>query len=199
MPLIAIPVTNTDDFIWRLVKGCIQLGVIPDINNTINMVPVDHVARCAAFAMVHPLQLSAVSVLQVASRPPVTYNDLLEPLSRYGYRIEKCEYIVWRQKLEQHVLRAQDNALFPLLHFVLDDLPTSTKSAELDDANTKLLLGNEDGPLTATVSNELLGRYLAWLVSVGFLPPPSNTAGASLPEVRSSSGSIKAVGRSGRM
>ena len=38
-------VTNTDDFLWRLVKGCIQLGHIPDIHNAINMVPVDHVAR----------------------------------------------------------------------------------------------------------------------------------------------------------
>ncbi|KAJ3480253.1 hypothetical protein NLJ89_g12292 [Agrocybe chaxingu] len=25
-------VTNTDDFIWRLVKGCVQLGLVPDIN-----------------------------------------------------------------------------------------------------------------------------------------------------------------------
>jgi L-2-aminoadipate reductase len=192
-------VTNTDDFIWRLVKGCVQLGLVPDINNTINMVPVDHVARCAAFATVHPPQLRTVSVLQVASRPPVTYNDLLGPLSWYGYGVEQCEYVVWRQKLEQHVLHSQDNALFPLLHFVLDDLPTSTKSAELDDTNTKLLLSNEEGSPTAAVSSELMGRYLAWLVNAEFLPPPSSTTAAALPEISSFGGSAKAIGRSGRV
>jgi L-aminoadipate-semialdehyde dehydrogenase len=194
-----LTVTNTDDFVWRLVKGCIQLGLIPDINNTINMVPVNHVARCAMLAAVHPLPQNAVSVLQVTSRPPVTYNDLLEPLSRYGYPVEKCEYVVWRQKLEQHVLDAQDNALFPLLHFVLDDLPTSTKSAELDDTNTVSLLDNQEKRQATAVDGELMGRYLSWLVGAAFLPRPSGPAQLALPEISASSAGTKAVGRSGRM
>lgn len=195
--------TNTDDFVWRLVKGCIQLGFTPDINNTINMVPVDHVAHCAALATVHPLKLNITNVLHVTSHPPVTYNDLLEPLSRHGYPVEQCEYIIWRQKLEQYVLDAQDNALFPLLHFVLDDLPSNTKSAELDDTNTKLLLGQETGQetghiTTATVNRELMAKYLAWLVNAGFLPTPSSIAEVALPEVIAC-GNTRAVGRSGRI
>jgi len=38
-------VTNTDDFLWRLVNGCIQLGNVPSISNVVNMCPVDYVAR----------------------------------------------------------------------------------------------------------------------------------------------------------
>lgn len=193
--------TNTDDFIWRLVKGCIQLGLVPDINNTINMVPVDQVARCTALASLRLLSRS-VNVLHITSRPPTTYNELLEPLEKYGYPIEKCDYVTWRQKLEQHVLESQDNALFPLLHFVLDDLPTSTKSAELDDSNTTAILnlaGSEE-KLPLTVDDQLLGRYLSWLVSVGFLPPPSDKiANKRLPEVVTFTNVTKAVGRSGRM
>ncbi|KAF8180379.1 alpha-aminoadipate reductase Lys1p [Pholiota molesta] len=97
-------VTNTDDFIWRMVKGS------------------------------------------------------------YGFPTEPCEYIVWRRRLEQHVMEVGDNALFPLLHFVLDDLPTSTKSPELDDSNTRAL---------STVDDSLMGLYLAWLVAADFLPSPS--------------------------
>jgi L-aminoadipate-semialdehyde dehydrogenase len=41
-------VTNTDDFIWRLVKGCLQLGKVPSISNIINMCSVDYVAKCIA-------------------------------------------------------------------------------------------------------------------------------------------------------
>ena len=68
--------TNTDDFLWRLVKGCIQLGLVPDINNTVNMVPVDHVARCCALAALCPLPgpQSALGVLHVAAAPRPTFN-----------------------------------------------------------------------------------------------------------------------------
>lgn len=33
--------SNTDDFLLRFLKGSVQLGKIPDIENSVNMVPVD--------------------------------------------------------------------------------------------------------------------------------------------------------------
>ncbi|KAJ7432893.1 alpha-aminoadipate reductase Lys1p [Mycena galericulata] len=189
-------VTNTDDFLWRLVKGCVQLGLVPDINNTVNMVPVDHVARCTALAAVAPLSSAPLSVLHITARPLPTYNDLLGPLAQYGFGTVQCEYVVWRRRLEQHVMETQDNALFPLLHFVLDDLPTSTKSPELDDSNTAALLTAQAETPNSTVSEELVGRYLAWLVRAGFLPPPAQASPEKdLPVL--GAGVIKAAGRSG--
>jgi L-aminoadipate-semialdehyde dehydrogenase len=47
-------VTNTDDFIWRLIKGCVQLSQAPRIANVVNMCSVDYVADC---------------VIEVASNP----------------------------------------------------------------------------------------------------------------------------------
>ena len=38
-------VTNADDFIWRLVKGCLQLGQVPIMSNVVNMCSVDYVAN----------------------------------------------------------------------------------------------------------------------------------------------------------
>lgn len=46
-------VSNSDDFLWRLVKGCIQLGKIPRIANVINMCPVDYVAGAVAEIAAH--------------------------------------------------------------------------------------------------------------------------------------------------
>lgn len=197
--LTTFVVTNTDDFIWRLVKGCIQLGFIPEITNTVNMVPVDHVARCIALAAINPQRRAQVAlVYHITSRPTVTYNDLLEPLTKYGYSVQKCDYLIWRQKLEQHVLDSQDNALFPLLHFVLDDLPRSTKSAEIDDTNTRTLLQQENGRLNITVDDGLMGQYLSWLVNVGFLPLPEKVLNP-LPELTKFTSNMKAIGRSGRI
>jgi L-aminoadipate-semialdehyde dehydrogenase len=117
-----------------MVKGCLQLGLIPDINNTVKMTPVDHVALLCSLSSLHPPP-SSISVAQITGHPKIRFNDLLSSLSTYNYPVQTIEYLQWRTKLEQHVLETQDNALFPLLHFVLDDLPTSTKAAELDDRN----------------------------------------------------------------
>jgi L-2-aminoadipate reductase len=189
-------VTNTDDFIWRLVKGCIQLGLVPDINNTVNMVPVDHVASATGAAAVSASQDSAMSVLHMTASPIPSFNDVLSSLSRYGYATEPCEYVIWRRKLEQHVLEVQDNALFPLLHFVLDDLPTSTKAPELNDTNMVKLLQANGLPNHATVDDGLMGKYIAWLVGAGFLPAPTReNPEKQLPFLDAST--VRAVGRSG--
>jgi L-aminoadipate-semialdehyde dehydrogenase len=145
---------------------------VPDINNAINMVPVDH----------------------VTSRPRTRYNDFLLPLGEsYGYKVESTPYLEWRTRLEQHVLEVGDNALFPLLHFVLDDLPTSTKSAELDDSNTRALLQAAGERDAMNVSEDVLGRYLAWLVKAGFLDAPPAGGKKALPEL---AGAAVAMGRS---
>jgi L-2-aminoadipate reductase len=188
-------VTNTDDFIWRLVKGCIQLGLVPDIDNTINMAPVDHVALCITLATVSPHPIAGMTALHVRARPLPTYNAIFSSLPRYGFATEQCEYLVWRRKLEQHVMEVQDNALFPLLHFVLDDLPTSTKSPDLDDSNMCALLRAHDKG-DRTVSDELMAKYLSWLIRVEFLPKPS-LPGTKLLPVLDESSIGKALGRSG--
>lgn len=94
-------------------------------------------------------------------------------------------------------MEVQDNALFPLLHFVLDDLPTSTKAPELNDSNMRALLSPHMQETNRTVDDELMGKYLAWLVNAEFLPPPSlDTAEKKLPQLEFSA-ATKAVGRSG--
>lgn len=197
-------VTNTDDFIWRMVKGCIQLGLIPDINNTVNLCPVDHVALLASLSSISPYgsvvassgsasPSPAFGVAQVTGHPRLRFNDLLSSLRAFGYAVEQVEYLQWRTRLEQHVLETQDNALFPLLHFVLDDLPTSTKAAELDDRAAAALARSVGAREGAGVGDEELGRYLAWLVRAGFLPTPQKEGERRLPVLQG--GVETAIGR----
>ncbi|WVR09299.1 L-aminoadipate-semialdehyde dehydrogenase [Kwoniella sp. DSM 27419] len=188
-------VTNTDDFIWRMVKGCLQLGLIPDINNTLNACPVDHVALLASLSTLSTLPSgeSAFAVAQVTGHPKLRFNDLLGALSTYGYEVNRVEYVQWRSRLEQHVLETQDNALFPLLHFVLDDLPTSTKSAEQDDRNAQSLAGAAGENKTGGVNQDLIGLYLAWLVRAEFLDEPKKAGERALPKLTGAA--MKAIGR----
>ena len=47
-------VTNVDDFLWRLVKGCIQLGKVPVMTNCVNMCSVDYVSAATVQVLATP-------------------------------------------------------------------------------------------------------------------------------------------------
>ncbi|KAH9444427.1 hypothetical protein Pst134EA_031934 [Puccinia striiformis f. sp. tritici] len=169
-------VSNTDDFLWRLVKGCIQIGSILDIHNTINMLPVNHVASCTVLASLEDQE--PLKVYHLTARPLPRFSSFLGTLNHYGYQVIKQDYLTWRISLEQSIMKndPQDNALFPLLHFVLSDLPSSTKSAELDDFNTtKLLAKNHLNDHRNPLPTLSLDHHMTKLISrTGHPEPQSN-------------------------
>lgn len=181
--------SNTDDFLLRMLKGCAELGAFPDITNNVNMTPVDHVARVVVATALHPPQADYLSVAHVTGHPRIKFNEFLGALATYGYEVKCEDYPVWRSSLETFVVEeAKESALFPLLHFVLDNLPQDTKAPELDDQNAVRSL-KADVPLSAVdlsagagVESEQLGIYISYLVKTGFLPAPTG-AGKALPEV----------------
>jgi L-2-aminoadipate reductase len=175
-------VTNTDDFLIRMLKGCIQLGSRPNINNTVNMVPVNHVARTVVACAFHPPSSGGVNVAQITGHPRLRFNQFLAALQTYGYSAKLIDYVPWASMLEHYVASTKDPkdtfALMPLFTFVANDLPSNTRAPELDDANAEAALyvdrewTGEDVSAGAGVTKNTVGMYLAYLVQTGFLPPP---------------------------
>ncbi|KAJ5221624.1 uncharacterized protein N7469_010511 [Penicillium citrinum] len=185
-------VTNTDDFLVRMLRGCIQLNARPNINNSVNMVPCDHVARIVIATAFHPPR-SPVGVAHVTGHPRLRFNQFLGALELYGYDVPQVDYVPWAMSLEQYVNDGQhddkdsQHALMPLYHFVTNDLPANTKAPELDDRNAAAALKADavwsgvDVSAGAGVTEELVGKYASYLVEIGFLPPPTLTGARPLP------------------
>jgi len=171
-------VTNTDDFLIRMLKGCVQLGSRPNINNTVNMVPVDHVARTVVAGAFHPPTSAGVSVAHITGHPRLRFNQYLAALQTYGYDVKLTDYVPWATSLEHYVSTNSDFALMPLYTFVANDLPSNTRAPELDDRNAETALyadrrwTGEDVSEGSGVTKNTIGTYLGYLVAIGFLPAP---------------------------
>lgn len=171
--------TNSDDFLVRMLKGCIQLKARPNINNTVNMVPVDHVARVVVACA---FNCNTMRVAHVTGHPRLRFNQFLATLETYGYSVPLTDYVPWTAALESYVNRHTDSltthALMPLFTFVANDLPSNTRAPELDDSNAEDALyadsewTGEDVSAGSGVTKNLIGLYLAYLVEVGFMPKP---------------------------
>lgn len=199
--------SNTDDFLLRMLKGCVEVGSYPEITNTVNTVPVDHVARVVVASALHPptTPKEKLSVVQVTGHPRIKFNEMLSALNEFGYSIKKAEYREWATALEKYVIDdGKDSALFPLLHFVLGDLPEDTKAPELDDSNAIEVLkadkswnsNGEDYSSGKGVTKQVLATYVSYLIQIGFLPKPEASASFTLPKVSVSEESLNLI-RSG--
>ena len=195
---------NTDDFLLRMLKGCVEVGSYPEITNTVNTVPVDHVARVVVASALHPplAPTEKLSVVQVTGHPRIQFNHMLDALNSFGYNVEKSEYREWAKALEKYVIDdGKDSALFPLLHFVLGDLPEDTKAPELDDRNAVEVLktdklwnsDSEDYSSGKGVTIDVLAAYVSYLIKIGFLPEPKGKATSKLPYVEIKEESLELI------
>lgn len=75
----------------------------------------------------------------------------------------------------------------PLYHFVTGDLPANTKAPELDDKNARAALrsyaewSNDQVKVDNVIDQNLLGKYLRYLIDIEFLPAPTSSTGQALP------------------
>ena len=187
--------TITDDFLIRLLKACVQQGSRPNIQNTINMVPVDTVAAVAVAASLHPAHAST-DLANVNAKPRLTFSQLLTCLEKYGFQVPEISYKEWRDQMDDWVFgdgsaKREEHALMPLANWVLADLPGSTKAPELAienalaalraDGESQVLHGERDTGHEQSqrlcVTEEDVGRYVSFLVVTGFLPAPEPDSG----------------------
>lgn len=186
-------VSNTDDFLIRFCKGCVQLRARPRIINSVNAVPVDHVARVVTAAALNPLP--GVNVVHVTAHPRLRMNEFLSALSYYGYNVPEVDYEDWKVQLEEFVAAGsvekdqEQSALMPLFHMAMSNLPSTTRAPELDDRNAVAVLKADadrwtgvDNSTGEGISREDIGRYLRYLVEIKFLAPPTGR-GRELPPI----------------
>ncbi|GMF62512.1 unnamed protein product [[Candida] boidinii] len=92
--------SNTDDFLLRMLKGCVEVGSYPEITNTVNAVPVDQVARIVVGASLHPPLAAAdpnaeepdkaLPVVHVTGHPRILFKDMVGALASYVLYTHYC-------------------------------------------------------------------------------------------------------------
>ncbi|KAI3319047.1 putative aminoadipate protein [Xylariaceae sp. AK1471] len=191
---IVTGVCNTDDFLIRMLKGCVQLSARPRIVNTVNACPVNHVARLVVASALNPIP-NGVHVIHVTAHPRLRMNEYLSIIEYYGYKAPEVSYDSWKSELETFVSAGtlekdqEQHALMPLFHFCMNDLPANTRAPELDDRNAAAVLKTDAENWTGVdesfgygISRDDVGKYLGYLAKIRFIGPPSEK-GRPLPEI----------------
>jgi phthiocerol/phenolphthiocerol synthesis type-I polyketide synthase E len=176
-------VGNHRDLIWSLLRGCIQLGAGFEMNDPMNMVPVDYVSRSIVDLSRRPASLGRRFHLTNPARFP--WNSLLDLLRDMGYPMETLSYRDWHGRLMEAARGGGAEALVPFLPLVppVEEMESAEAPAgpplRHDDASVRQGLAGT-GIECTPLSVELMRKYVQSFVERGILPPPPQVPAVAL-------------------
>jgi thioester reductase-like protein len=154
---------QTDDFFARFISGILQMQICPDIDATIDLAPVDHVARNIVRLSRQP---GAGDAFHLTHENPITYEQLIDTIRELGFTLRVVPYHEWQAALAS--IRYEDgNALYPMLSVFTESSAPIFRKARLDSSNTRRgLESNQQCPAIV----DLIRLYLARFTEQGELP-----------------------------
>jgi amino acid adenylation domain-containing protein/thioester reductase-like protein len=156
-------VWNTNDFAFSVIRSCIQLGSVPDLGTTIDLIPVDYVSRAIIYLSRQSTALG--KAFHLANPQPVWVNDLVQWLRACGYPLRQMPYEQWHA-----ALTASDEWKQTLLPFFLPkQIPVGQfRHPKIDCHNTLSGLIESDFACPP-VDVPLLQTYLSYFKHTGLL------------------------------
>ncbi len=164
----------------RVIKGCIQLGSLPEANTLLPMTPVDYASQ----AIVHLSQQKASlgKAFHVTNPHPVHWSTLVSSIRLFGYTLRLISYQKWHSELmdlQADMLKANEfnpeHSLHSLALFFPhsgSDNHTSYRAAKNFDCQNTLNELADTSIVCPLINEQLLRTYLSYLVRIGFLEAP---------------------------
>lgn len=160
---------QTGDFMWLLLKGCLQAGVAPSgVDTAFDLVPVDYVS--AAVVALSRQPRSAGRTFHVAGERPLRMDTAVARLRALGHAVRDVPAADWLAATEAD----PGNAAFPLLTTMAAETRGggSEGSALFDAADTRRALEGT-GINCPDIDEALFRTYVEYFTRTGFLPPPA--------------------------
>ncbi len=168
-------VCSTKDSLSIMIKGCIQLGIVPDWDTMIEMVPVDYVSR----GIVHlsKQEASLGKVFHLVNPHSFHWNQLTSLIHSLGYSLEQVSFDQWMLRITntpEQFLESSFRVLMPLLQ-ASQDRGADSGWLRFDCQNTLDGLANTD-IVCPQVNYELLRTQFSYFIRNGFLEAPEGFA-----------------------
>ena len=191
-------VSKHDDLVSSLFKGCIQMGMAPDLDWRIDAIPVDQAAR----AIVH-LTADAprgCDRFHENARQARHWRESVLWMNLFGYPVALVPYDRWIDELARTAVSA-DHALHRMRGFFLrrwsdgstiPELYQETRCSAPRSERTQALL-SAAGLDFQRFDAALLERYFDEYVASGFLPPPRRVRGLAATDPEAAAGADHAL------
>lgn len=161
---------------FSLLDAALTMGSAPDLDVTLDIVPVDYVADAVIFISSQPEPFGKIYHLSAAEQ--TEFKEVLEHVKDLGYSLETLPYEQWRRKLFTLAETNPEegwNVYLPLIADVDEQvlhMPNFGQENTRDGLKGSSITSKPLGP-------DLLDAYFKHFIETGKLPPPSNGGGGN--------------------
>jgi hypothetical protein len=167
---------NRDDLIATLVRGCVAMRTAPDLDWTLDAVPVDVVARA-----ILTLSRAPGPLFHIVHPRPRHWRECVLWMRMYGYDVRLVSYPAWLRQLERETRTSPGHPLRPLRSF-FSDRPAGAAGLTLPELyeERRRAVARADSTLTELEASgvkmppldaALLETYFSAFIAGGDLPP----------------------------
>ena len=111
-------VANANDVIWRIIKGSLQMGYMPEIELELDLTPVDYVSQ--NLVAISRQNKTNDTTFHLNHCHPLPWNQLVKFTQDFGYSVRSLPLEQWLEKLKLTVRTEPTNPLYPLIPFLLN-------------------------------------------------------------------------------
>jgi thioester reductase-like protein len=170
-------VFNENDFLYRLIQGCIQLGAVPQGEMPLNLLPVDYVSR--AIVAISRQSTALGKAFHLIHPQPGSSDRLFDLLRSSGYPIQAVPYDQWRTYLLNIAQHSPDHPLYPIMPLFSTSHAQSQTDVlpilEFDTTHTTHHLQSYDIAYPP-IDTALLKTYLSYLIHHQLIQSPAQIA-----------------------
>jgi thioester reductase-like protein len=167
---------QTGDFVCRLAKGCVQLGLFPDSDMTVSLTPVDGVSRMMVRLALDPNAWGRS--YHIFTPDTVRLGDVGLLMQAAGYELKLVELDYWLQELMK--TSPETNELYGLLEFLTEkiggsdlnffDMFTGEYRPTYGYDNVRNVTGGLNYPPLDQPCQDVFFRHM---IEIGFMPLPT--------------------------
>jgi amino acid adenylation domain-containing protein/thioester reductase-like protein len=163
-----------NDFLWLLVKVCIELKTAPRFPmDDLEMTPVDYISK--AIVTIAGNKRAINKNYHIVNSNLFTWQMLINRLREFGYALDMVDFKTWREMVGQHYESAKDPYLSVLLHIFSQAETASAIFPKATGFNTMEQL-RDTRLVCPEISGELLKTYISYFVKEGLMNSPIGTA-----------------------
>jgi thioester reductase-like protein len=176
---------NLENATCALLRVIVDLGVAPDIDLPLDLVPVDVLA--AQIVHIALTRTADTRTYHLANPRPASLADMVDRLRGHGYPIRMVAYPDWVRRAVRHACDHPEHPFTPFVPLWVDRSPLSglvvkqmyltSRFPRFGRAEAERALADLDRRMPP-VDADLLDLYIRFFQRVAFFPPPPGHTGA---------------------
>ncbi|MFF3868149.1 type I polyketide synthase [Micromonospora sp. NPDC001898] len=160
--------TNREDYVTKVIQGCVELGLAPTRRYAFAAATVDYVARTVVALSLRPETTGGT--FHTVNPDPLDWNDIFRHLRAVGYRVPSVDWQRWRHQLTEQVEADETaNSFAPLMAMLGDTPDRDMPRMRCDNVRSALPADLARPP---ELDAALFARMLGFLARGGALPAP---------------------------